>query len=222
MMLRSLAFALPLLVAACSEHERASSSSYPSAGLYTPGSTLGASDPTDTPTEGAGLGNRCVSLPFGGTPDAGPLGAEGTLTLSYMTRSYDGRYAPKNCTAVWIETADGAYVATLELTAALRRPGLVFWQDGACTEKLGPDAVTSATLRNHDKLHEVTWTGRDFEGKSVPDGQYVLHIEITESDKEPGELNSFDITKGPMPYTMELPVALEGPLAQGTVTWTAQ
>ena len=222
-MTRSLVIALALVAASCSEHERVSSSGYPSAGLYTPGSTLGASDPTDTPTEGSGLGNRCVSLPGSVAADAGPIGTDGTLTVKYMTRTYyEGRYAPKNCSAVWIETAAGAYVATIEVTAGLRRPGLVYWQDHACTEKLGPDATTSATLRNHDKEHEVEWTGRDFEGKSVPDGTYKLFIEITETDLEPGEVNEFEIVKGPMPFTMALPTALEGPLKEGTVTWAVQ
>jgi hypothetical protein len=219
-----LVIALGLVAASCSEHERVSSSTYPSAGLYTPGSTLGASDPTDVPTEGSGLGNRCVSLPNSAAADAGPIGAEGTLAIQYKTRTYyEGNYAPKNCSAVWIETAAGAYVATLELTAtALRRPALVYWQDHACTEKLGPDVTTSATLRNHDKEHELEWTGVDFEGKAVPDGMYKLFIEITETDLEPGEVNEFDFMKGPMPFVMALPTALEGPLMEGSVTWTVK
>lgn len=212
-----------LLLGGCAEHERLEPSSYPSTGLYTPGSTLGASDPTDMPMEGASLGNRCVSLPaLPGASDGGVVGSAGTLAITYMTQSYDGRFAPKNCTAVWIETVEGAYVATLEVDAALRRPGLVYWQDHACTQKLGPDAMTSATLRNHDKMHELEWTGLDFEGKAVADGPYKLFIEVTETDKEPGELNVFDISKGPMPYTMELPVALDGTLVHVTATWTVR
>lgn len=210
-------------VVSCSEHERVEASSYPSAGLYTPGSTLRASDPTDVPMPGAGLGNRCVSLPaVPGAVDGGAVGSSGSLAIEYSTQTYEGRYAPKNCTAVWIETTAGAYVATLEVTAALHRAGLVYWQDHGCIEKLGPDAVTSETLRTHEKLHELEWSGLDFEGKAVPDGTYKLFIEVTETDKEPGELNTFEITKGPMPYTMELPVALDGPLVSVIATWTVQ
>src|SRR3954463_1465795 len=154
-------------VAACSgDTTKPVPAMYPSAGLYTPGSTLGASDPTDTPVEGAGLGDRCVDLPA--VPDAGATAAPtaGTLQVDYQTQSLDGRYAPKNCTAVWIETADGQYVATLELTAGLRRPGLVYFQDHACTEKLGPDALTSATRTDHVKPHVAMWSGEDFAGKT--------------------------------------------------------
>jgi hypothetical protein len=208
---------LVMSAGACTEHERVPASSYPSAGLYTPGSTLGASDPTDMPVEGAGLGNRCVALPR--VPDAGPPPTSGSLHIEYTTLSHDGRYAPKNCTAVWLETPDGAYVATLELRAALRRPGLVYYQDHTCTEKPGPDVLTSATLTDHERTHDVMWSGVDFEGEPVADGPYKLFIEVTESDKEPGELSTFDITKGSAPYSMTLPVAFDSPLVQVDATW---
>jgi hypothetical protein len=189
------------------------SSAYPAAGLYTPGSALGASDPTDVmaPTTG-GLGNRCAALAAAG-------GTAGKLTVQYRTQSLAGRYAPKNCSAVWIETADGRYVATLELSAALRRPGLVYFQDHACVEKLGPDVMTSATKPDHNKAHMALWNGVDFEGKPAADGGYKLFIEVTESDKEPGELSSFDFQKGAMGFATEAPVAPEGPLQQVTLTW---
>ena len=56
--------------------------------------------------------------------------------------------------------------------------------------------------------------------KPVADGQYKLLIEVTESDKEPGELSEFMFDKGPTPYVIEAPVDFEGPLAQVTLTWT--
>lgn len=216
MNLRSIAVLIALEISACSEREPIAASEYPTAGLYTPGNTLGASDPTDMPAPEIGLGNRCVSLP---PVDDASVGTGGELTIELFTQTKMGRYAPDNCTAVWLETMDGAYVATLELTAGLRRPGLVYFQDHACTEKLGPDAMTSATLDDHDRPHEMLWTGRDFEGKPVPDGTYKLHVEVTESDKEPGELEVFEITKGPAPYTLPLPVAAEGSLLSLTATW---
>jgi hypothetical protein len=189
------------------------SSAYPTAGLYTPGSALGASDPSDVMQPSANLGNRCAPLAA-----AGPS-TTGVLRIEYRTQSLMGRYAPKNCSAVWIETADGRYVATLELSAALRRPGLVYFQDHACSEKLGPDVVTSATKADHMKAHSAMWSGADFEAKPAADGAYKLMIEVTESDKEPGELSSFDFEKGPMAFTREAPVAVDGPLQQVTITW---
>ncbi len=211
--------ALALLVTSACEVESTpvEPSAYPTAGLYTPGSSLGASDPTDTPTPGAGLGDRCNPLP---AADPAVASTKGKLELEYATQSLDGRYAPHNCTAVWIETPGGAYVATIELGAALHKAGLVYFQDHACTERLGPDVVTSATLVDHVKPHMATWQGLDFEEKPVPDGPYKLLIEVTESDKEPGELSEFMFDKGPLPFEMELPVDFEGPLAQVTLKWT--
>jgi hypothetical protein len=195
-------------------------SDYPSAGLYTPGSTLGASDPTDTPMVGVGLGNRCVVPGHPADAGAGPPSTAGTLQVDYTTQTQHGRYAPKNCTATWVETAAGDYVATLEIGAALRRPGLVYWQDHACTDKPGPDVVTSATLPDHTKPHKAMWSGVDFAGNPMPDGAYELFIEVTESDKEPGDFAAFELQKGPMAFSVDEPVAFDGPLQQVTVAWS--
>ena len=192
-------------------------SAYPAAGLYTPGSALGESDPTDVPMASAGLGERCTSLP---PPAMGSVTTMGTLELKYTTQSLGGRYAPRNCTAAWIETAAGQYVATIEVGAGLRRMGLVYFQDHACTERLGPDAVTTATLSDHKKPHMATWSGRDFEDKPVPDGPYQLFIEVTESDKEPGELSEFAFDKGPTPFAIDEAVDFEGPLLSVHLGWT--
>lgn len=216
--MRALALAALALCASCAEHESVSPSSHPSSGLYTPGSTLGASDPTDIPPM-----RVCTSLPPGpGAIDGGAVGTSGTLTIEYMTKTYDGLYAPRNVTAVWIETTNEQYVATLELQAAVRRKDLVYFQDHTCVDQLGPDAIVSATLRSHDKMHVLSWTGLDFEGKGVPDGDYQLFIEMTETDLEPGQLNVFGIIKGPSSYTMPLQVPLEAPLTQVTATWAVQ
>ena len=188
---------------------------YPTAGLYTPGSRLGASDPTDVPLPGAGLGQRCVTPQGAGAADAGA--DDMVLSVVYETRTQNGRYAPKNCEAVWVETVEGQYVATLEVTAGLRRPGLVYWQERACTQELGPDAVTSATLNAH-REHKVSWSGLDFQGRAMPDGQYKLYVEVTETDKDPGELQIFDFVKG-VESTTDAPVDEEGPIVRLSITW---
>jgi hypothetical protein len=211
------AFALALSLCACSASEdEAKPMPNPIAGLYAPGSALGASDPTDVPLPGAGLGERCVAPPLH-ADDAGV--AAGSLQVTYQTQSVMGLYAPKNCTAAWIETVDGAYVATLELAAALRKPGLVYFQEHACVEELGPDVVASATLLDHKKPHMLEWSGVDFKGLPMPDGPYKLFIEVTETDKEPGDLATFDIMKGGT-FTAD-PAVPEGPLVSVHVAWMA-
>jgi hypothetical protein len=53
----------------------------------------------------------------------------------------------------------------------------------------------------------------------VADGDYKLVIEVTESDKEPGEITTFDFQKGPMPYEQELAVPFEAPIERASLTW---
>jgi hypothetical protein len=240
----ALALSLASVGVSCGAENDLEPSDYPASGLYTPGSKLGVSDPSDTPSaESMSLGNRCVSpapgsagAPVAGTgggggsggsggaaspmmmamPDAGSIG---TLAVTYRTQTLRGRFAPKNCSAVWIETLDGRYVATIEVSAALRRPGLVYYQDHVCTAKLGPDVTTSATKANHEKPHMAEWTGVDFEKRPMPDGPYRLFIEVTETDKEPGELSTFDFEKGPAPFAIDAPVAFDGPLQQVSLSW---
>ena len=204
---------LPVVCACGIEQPQAEQTAYPISGLYTPGNRLGASDPTDTPM---GLGDRCKSFP---KLAEGEAGTEGMLTVQYATRTVDGRYAPKNCTAAWIETPDGRYVATIEIRAALHRDGLVYWQEHACTEKLGPDVVSTATLADHERMHMVGWKGLDLDGMPVPDGPYTLYIEVTESDKEVGEVATFEVTKGPEAFDIDAPVDFEGLLEAVQLTW---
>ena len=145
------------------------------AGLHTPGARSARADPTDTPIPGGGSATLLVALPP--APAAGAPGAPtaGTLTVEYDTQSLLGRYEPRNCTAVWIETAQDQYVATLEIRAGLRRPGLVYWQDHACTDKPGPDVMTSATLADHSRPHMTSWSGVDFESKQRPMHRTSFH-----------------------------------------------
>lgn len=194
--------------------EESRPSAYPTAGLYTPGNALGASDPTDTPNPAAGLSARCKSLPVNPHPK---LSTQGTLLVEYSTQTVEGLFAPKNCGAVWIETEDGEYVATLEIAAALRRPGLAFYNEYGCPEKTGPDTVTTATLRTHTKPHSLEWSAVDLDGLLVGDGSYKLLIEVTETDKEPGDLHEFFFDKTPAGYTRE--IGVEGSLASLELTW---
>jgi hypothetical protein len=195
------------------------------AGLYVPGSMLGASDPDDVLKPGMGLGERCVtpsvSMPsMAGAAGSAAMAQGGELQVDYVTQSQMGRYAPRNCSAVWVETPDGQFVATLEVAAALHRAGLVYFQDHACAQQPGPDVVTSATHRDHVKPHSTTWSGVDFQGAPVSDGPYVLQNEVTESDKEPGELTSFMFDKG-VAFARDEAVSVDGPLMSVHLSWSA-
>lgn len=218
---RLLLSAVALTLVACGiEPADRDPSAYPGAGLYTPGSAIGASDPTDMPDPTIVYSNRCVSP----APVSGGMTTitTGELAVVYHTQTVDGRYAPKNCSAVWIETIDDQFVATLEISAQLRRPGLVYWQDQGCTEKLGPDVVASATKVDHELHDKAKWTGVDLNGVPMPDGEYRLYIEVTETDKEPGELDVFTFTKGPTAIPLMLSPTIDGldPDVPVLITWT--
>jgi hypothetical protein len=154
----------------------------------------------------------------GGVAAAGEA-SPGMLRIQYSTQSTGGAYAPKNCGAVWIESADGRYVATLEIRAALRRPALVYLREHACEDQSGPDVMSAATAANHERPHMLTWSGKDFGGVIVPDAQYKLFIESTETDKAPGELEVFEFSKGRDLLMLQPTLSAEGPVSALTLIW---
>lgn len=191
---------------------------YPQAGLYTPGNTLGASDPTDRPKPASTLGARCK--PFAEpAADGGVDSSSGSLRVQYTTQPTRGKYTPRNCGASWIESADGRYVTTLEIRAALRRPALVYLHEHACEDQPGPDVMTAATSANHDKPHNLTWSGKDFAGVLVPDGMYRLFIENTETDKAPGVFAVFEFEKSSKPFSVQPALDPDAALSSLTITW---
>jgi hypothetical protein len=99
-------------------------------------------------------------------------------TFRLTTRSQGGRYAPKNVGAIWIERDDGTWVKTLAQWAGVRLRYLTTYLK-ANTTRSTVDAMTSATLRQHEK-HEVKWNLRDGEGKTAPDGDYNVRVEVTD------------------------------------------
>lgn len=195
-----------------SEHPRFGEddyAAYPSTGLFTPGSMLGF-DPNslDAGTDGgdrpgseledaideASGQNRCIERPAGGTA--------GTLMIEFQTESYDGFYAPENCGAVWIEDDEGQYVATPMIWAGLRTRNLFVWDARRCVADR-PDAIASATLSEHGKRHTASWDGKDHRGMVVPDGTYVLNIEVTEDEFDYGRRTQARFDKGGEPFELE-------------------
>lgn len=156
-----------------------------------------------------------------------PVFTEGELTVSLRTGSYPGsRYAPANCGAVWIESVpveqwtddpvlqagpalearergieSGEFVRTLEMWAAERVMNLMLWLASQCgTENI--DGISSATLPDHARPHELVWDGKDILGHTVPDGEYVLWVEITEDEISPiSKRHRFIFQKGPFATT---------------------
>ncbi|MDH5672147.1 MAG: DUF2271 domain-containing protein [Myxococcales bacterium] len=187
---------------------------FPLLGLYTPGNTIGYEPPrvgSVLADGGVGLNeaelraveasiqeattmDRCL------LPDAAE-GSAGSLSFSFQSATYHGFYEPENCGAVWIEDAEGRYVATPLVWAGVRLRNLFVWDARRCRADT-PDAVSSATLPDHSMTHEGQWDGRDHMGRVAPDGSYVLNIEITEDEFNYGRRVQVPFDKGPEALTL--------------------
>lgn len=212
------ACALATHVGACADDARVSASGYPKAGLYTPGSTIGAAPDLDDGgsvdgSDGlsaaerraleesivqAGGQNRCAAI-------AGAAGTLATLVAEFETASYGGFYEPANCGAVWIEDAEGNYVDTLHVWAALRFRNLFVWDARRCKAKFPVDAVATATLADHSSPHVARWDALDHTDKVAPDGKYVLNIEISEDELNFGRRTEVPFDKGAEAFVLEPP-----------------
>jgi len=195
----------------CTEDDRG----YPLAGLFTPGSTLGAvgndddggtadggglsererRDLEDSITEASGQ-DRCAAID-------GEAGTPGNFVAAFETATYGGFYEPANCGAVWIEDAEGAFVATAHVWAELRLRNLFVWDARRCKDALPVDAIATATLADHSQPHVARWDGRDATGRVAPDGAYVLNFEITEDELNFGRRTEIPFEKGPEPFVIE-------------------
>jgi hypothetical protein len=99
---------------------------------------------------------------------------------TFGTHSYAGQFAPDNIVAAWIEDGQGNFVRTLIMLSQIEKVHLVEWNlvSGGNTV----DAITGATPMTHDTIHSGIWNLLDANGAIVPDGDYVLRIEMTEDN----------------------------------------
>ena len=116
----------------------------------------------------------------------------------------NGRYAPKNIGAVWVETSGGQFVKTVERWAAAREQYLYKWKaasGGWAIAFFGTpvpdqmDVISGATLNRH-QAHNLTWNLKDANGNAVPEGDYRLMIEVTDHESQ-GDTDSIPFTLGP-------------------------
>ncbi|MFZ4725491.1 MAG: DUF2271 domain-containing protein [Paludibacter sp.] len=114
------------------------------------------------------------------------------LTVSTLTTTTNGQYAPSNIVAIWVENSSGVFVKSLLVNASQRKSHLTKWissSKGNIT-----DAKTGATRNNHGIVTAV-WNGTDTSGKVVANGAYKVCMELTESAST-GSYSSFPFTKG--------------------------
>jgi len=150
-------------------------------------------------TTGAASGG--VNDPTGTTGDPGTGGApaSGTLSFSVLTQENpNGRYRPKNIGAIWITDSAGKWVKTLAYWARTRARYLEGFDATGDTTRV--DAVTSATLTSH-VTHQVSWNSTDAAGNIVPDGQYNVVMEMTDSNSA-GPTATVPFTKSATPVQL--------------------
>lgn len=123
------------------------------------------------------------------------------MRIVVRTTTANGRYSPRNVGAIWITTAQGAFVKTVERWAAARANRLTKFISSANSNIV--DAVTSATLSSHI-THDRTWDLKNLMGCKIPPGSYLLNLEMTDKNGAgPTAAIPFTITSSPM--TLNLP-----------------
>lgn len=122
--------------------------------------------------------------------------AHADVTVRFTSTPVGGQYAPKHVMAAWVETSNGTFIKTIARWANNGSLGIVHlnaWRAKAGTNDV--DAISGATQDAH-LSRTVKWNLRDRAGTVMPDGQYVIKLELTDRNSS-GQVGTFMVTKGP-------------------------
>lgn len=100
------------------------------------------------------------------------------LTISFETSTTSGKYSPKNVHAIWVETAAGDFVRTLDLWGNKHAKQLTEFKAAVGDLAAAVAARTGATEKAYGK-YSSRWDLKDAAGNVVPDGEYVIRLELT-------------------------------------------
>jgi len=104
------------------------------------------------------------------------------MEVTVDTETYNGKYAPKNVFAIWIENDAGDYIRTLLVKAKKYKSKLDRWASVSNYGSTGIlDAVTSASRYNHN-VENVSWNLKDQNDQKVSDGIYNVWFEVNETN----------------------------------------
>lgn len=121
------------------------------------------------------------------------------LTVSVITSTTGGGYAPRNVVAIWVENSTGTFVKSLTVYAQARKADLTHWEGSSAGSTV--DAVTGATQSGFGVVYG-SWNGTDKNNITSPDGEYRLCMEITDKNST-GNFSYFAFTKGPVAQTLK-------------------
>jgi flagellar hook assembly protein FlgD len=119
--------------------------------------------------------------------------SDGTVNFQVLTVTNHGQYSTRNIGAVWVTTESGTFVKTLQRWGNSYLQYLTKWHSFTATGNT-TGAVTGATMSNHS-LHNLNWNCRNTSSVEVPDGNYKIWVEFTESNGT-GPFTSVTFTKG--------------------------
>lgn len=122
----------------------------------------------------------------------------GTLTVSILTSSVGGQYAPQHVVAIWVENSSGQFVKTLLAYAATRKNDLTNWMSKSSGNTT--DAMTGATQSSHT-TRTCTWNGKDVSSNLLSNGNYKLCLELTDTNGT-GVFKSFSFAKDTIATTV--------------------
>jgi hypothetical protein len=84
--------------------------------------------------------------------------------------------------AVWVTSAAGVFVRTLEENGNIRQAHLTAWEQASRGSRV--DAVTGATNRGF-RAHEASWDCTDLGHQAVPADTYTLNAEFATDNGGP-------------------------------------
>ena len=116
-----------------------------------------------------------------------------TLTVTFRTTGTGGQFAPQHCDAVWIEGARGEFVRTIGRWGKRYHKHCLAWavEVGDINDV---DGMTGATVSGHERPLTARWDMKDKSGRVVPDGTYVVRIELTDRNStNPSVNHSFSV-----------------------------
>jgi hypothetical protein len=123
-----------------------------------------------------------------------------SVTFNVKTVTYNGKYAPANCFALWITNASGVYVKTINRQSATYTQYLTYWKASSGTKLT--DGMTGATIESHNEPYNGTvsripfvWNCTDYNETLVANGNYYVNVEFTEINGT-GKYIRYLFTKG--------------------------
>jgi len=100
----------------------------------------------------------------------------GALSVLFETAPPGGRFGNLNVHAVWVEKADGTFVKTLDSWGSKHAKQLKDWKAADKNWKVHARTAATQTLYG---TYITRWDATDASGRPLPDGDYVIRLELT-------------------------------------------